>query len=74
MKKQPTPYATGSFPPHVYVKSLTVRAGGVQYEHDGESYSLGGDVFSDLEGLTVLVDSGLNVFRGDKRIGKAERQ
>lgn len=57
--------------PGAFLKPVIVTSGTLKFTDSGKDYHLTGPFLKDLEGKTVLVDAGFEVFRSDKRIGKA---
>ena len=54
-----------------FLKSCIIGGGKVRFEHRGSEYYLTSKCFEKLEGCTVLINSALEVFRSDAKIGTA---
>jgi hypothetical protein len=54
-------------------KPCIIKDGEVSFEHLGKKYRLTSDCFKDLDGKTVLINSALEVNRGEVQIGKARK-
>jgi hypothetical protein len=57
----------------VYLKSVVVKDGIVEYDHGGEHYRVEVTTNEPVEGCTVLINSALEVQRSDKKIGSGKR-
>lgn len=63
-----------SYPhPDSFLKAVVIKDRHAEFTHNGKAYRLASPCFDDLEGKTVLIDSGFEVFRSDKKIGVATR-
>jgi len=54
-----------------FLKTVIIKDGLAQFEHKGESFRLTSPAFKGLNGKTVLINSALEVFRSDSKIGDA---
>ena len=60
-----------NFPEELFMKSCIVKDGIIEFSHGDKEYKLTSECLTGLDGLTVLIDSGMNIFRSEKLIGKA---
>lgn len=66
------------FPPELFLKACTIAEDGiaedgvVRFTHLKKKFCLTSPCFRGRLGQTILIDTGLSVFREDKKIGNAE--
>lgn len=56
-----------------FLKAVIVTNKAVHFTHLGEQFHLTSPCFESLEGKTVLVNTAMELFRSEKKIGNATR-
>lgn len=61
-----------NFPSSVFQKSCIVQPDGtIKFTHGEKDFHLTAECLQSLKGMTVLVNSGMELFRSDHKIGNA---
>ncbi len=60
------------FTESLFLKEVVIKDGIAQFQHQQKQFRVASPCFKDLEGKTVLIDSGMSVFRSDEKIGNAQ--